>query len=88
MNKIKFDHSKEKLSESLGISEDRYDEIFEACFSAVVSTENNTASKDIESAIKRLNPINESEFVFIGFQIGSISRKLEEINKKLLKTLL
>lgn len=71
MEKIKFDHSQKNVFDSLGIGQDRYDEIFEACQSAFLA-DNNTMSEDIESVVKRLNPTNDAELILIGLQMSRI----------------
>ncbi len=75
MKKYAFIHEAEHVSESLGISEKRNQEIFDHVKEAF--RENNSPSTIMEAAINAAQPQNDVEAMYIGFVVSDITQKFK-----------
>ena len=75
MKKYAFIHEAEHISESLGISEKRHQEIFHDVKEAF--RENDPPSMIMEAAINAAQPKNDVEAMYIGFVVSDIIQKFK-----------
>ena len=83
MDKIKFDHSKETISQTIGVSDERNDEIYETV-KAVFKNDCDDVCKDLEQVMGQLNPASPAEYLLIGFKYGHIYRQLQQYNSSMI----
>ncbi len=72
-NEIKFDHTKEKLHETFGVTEARKTEITNACKESMIEFKVlglEKISNNFEYVIEKVKPQTPAEYLLIGYCLG------------------
>lgn len=77
MDKIIFDHSKETIAETMGVSGERDDQIFDTV-KAIFLNGGNDVCKHIEQAIEELSPESPAEYLLIGFKYAHVYHQAQQ----------
>src|SRR5689334_9265413 len=89
MAQIKFNHKKEMVSEALGVTEKRWDEIIDAVKEARSNKKLSKTSEKVEYVVKKAKIVEPMEFVLVGMTVERVmSSKVSELSGDIVKMLL